>query len=229
MKKVLTVMAVVAGMALTGAVPAFAALQEEMKYLGFSDEIARYADEHVTKSHVGAPKAGEMPAVKIAPAPQSEADAVQQQLTELGRTRSMVPDTALKGGELKSSLNTYWNDVGVSPDKAQLQVLPEDFKADLRTSVDEALVSVGYTIKQLDLIDVPMKSANPMVRLVLRVVRPLKTANGYQEIQGNLAEIRNICQTVGTVNGTLYISELTTFIAEDPRNKYYYEKTILNP
>ncbi|MBI3039630.1 hypothetical protein HYY75_11410 [bacterium] len=63
----------------------------------------------------------------------------------------------------------------------------------------------------------------------MRVVRPLTTANGYQEIQSSLSEIKTLCLGVSTIDGVRYLNELTTFIAENPRNKYFYEKTILNP
>jgi len=82
---------------------------------------------------------------------------------------------------------------------------------------------------QLSLVDLPEGSLKNTLRAIVRVTRPLKTRNSYKEIQSSLAEIKKLCMEAGTIDGVVYLSEMTTFVAENPRNNYYYEKTILNP
>ena len=50
-----------------------------------------------------------------------------------------------------------------------------------------------------------------------------------EEKQTALGEVKTKCIDATTIDGILYLSEMTTFLAENPRNNYFYEKTILNP
>ncbi|HOT29951.1 MAG TPA: hypothetical protein PLU72_17375 [Candidatus Ozemobacteraceae bacterium] len=204
----------------------FAAVEDELKYLGYSSELTDMANDAYSKSHKEAPKAPETPLK--APSVMDEADAVKEQLAELGRSRSLTPETPVTSAESKTRLDAFWKKM--SPEAASPVVaMPEDLRAQLREALTQTLNTAGYEINQLDLIDAPSNLGNPQVRAVIRVVKPLQTKDSYREIQNNLAQIKDACLQAGTIDGILYLSELTTFIAVNPKNKYYYEKTVLNP
>ena len=84
----------------------------------------------------------------------------------------------------------------------------------------------GYKIVQLEVLPVAEYSTKNAVRAVVRVTKPMKTGS-YNEVQGRLNSIKEICMNAATIDGHCMLSEMTTFIAENPKNKYYYEKTIL--
>ena len=108
-------------------------------------------------------------------------------------------------------------------------MMTEAFKQDLQKRMTDALTGAGYTVKQLTLLDMPANLGVPQARAVIRVVRPIKTKNPYREIQNSLAEVKTSCLNAATIEGVLYPGEMTTFLAENPQNNYFYEKTILNP
>ncbi len=212
--------------------PVWSAGRDELKYLGYSDEIANFSEEQVRATHKGeteAPPTAAQPLPKVrSDRAYEEATAVQEQLTELGKTRALTAETPDRSQEVKERIGTYWQ--GMTTDEtAKAQVLSEEFKNELKRKLETALQEAGYAIRRLDLVDLPPNLGTPQVRAVIRVVRPLKTNNGYQEIQKNLGQVKDICNVVGSVNGINYLGELSTFVAENPRNQYYYEKTILNP
>ena len=64
------------------------------------------------------------------------------------------------------------------------------------------------------------------MRAVVRVVKPMKRGS-YSEVQTRLNDIKEICTKAATIDGHCMLSEMTTFVAENPKNNYYYEKTIL--
>jgi hypothetical protein len=105
--------------------------------------------------------------------------------------------------------------------------LSDELRSEILAGMREALVLNDFDIKQLELLDLPEGSHKDRFRAVVRVTRPLKTKNSYEEIQQNLAEIRQLCAQAATIEGVNYLSELTTFVAENPKNRYYYAKTIL--
>jgi hypothetical protein len=206
----------------------YGALEDEMKYLGYSNEITDYTKENLAKTHSIAP-GKENPLGEPAVSPEmKEANAVQEQLTELGRTRSLTPETPLSVEEARGKLETFWKDMApVTPPTAPL--MSDEQKAFLKDRLTRALMDNGYEVTQMDLIDMPANLGNPQVRAVIRAIRPLKSKDEYREIRNNLGQIKDLGIQAATIDGVLYLSELTTFFAENPRNKYYYAKTILNP
>ncbi len=204
------------------------AAADDMEYLGYSKELREFVTEQVKKTHAQ-PKSGAAP-LGMAPetGPIDEADAVQEQLTELGRSRSLTPESELAAEQSKARLDEFWTRMGIQPTRDAV-TLNDEQKAFLKNRIKTQLEGVGYQVKQVDLIDVPANLGIPQVRGVVRVVRPLTTKNGYREIQNNLAQVKDLCLKAASDDGTQYLCELTTFIAENPKNNYYYEKTILNP
>jgi hypothetical protein len=154
----------------------------------------------------------------------TEADHVQEQLTELGRTRALRTDLSDRSLEIRNQVNSYWNNM--EPDTDYF-ALTDELKSELLAGMREALALNNFKVIQLELLDLPEGSNKDKFRAVVRATRPLKTKNTYKEIQNNLNEIRRVCSQAATIDGICYLSELTTFVAENPKNRYYYEKTIL--
>ncbi|MBF0499560.1 MAG: hypothetical protein HQM09_05480 [Candidatus Riflebacteria bacterium] len=219
-------LALLVGLLVTGSTSAFAEVTAEMKYLGYSDELASYAVDRLGGTHKVQPTEPTPPAP--ASADIDESTAVTEQLAELGRSRNMTPATPDTSADVKTRLGNYWGDIA-SRSSVDSRMLAPEFKKYLKDCINKALVGAGYDIRQLDLIDAPPNLGTPRVRGVVRVTRPLKTKNAYNEIQNNLGEIKQLCITAGTVDGMCFLCELTSFVTEDPRNKYYYEKAVLNP
>ncbi len=194
------------------------ATEGDLKYLGFSQEVI---DEAVSIS-------GMTPIKQAEPVPEAdEATQVKEQLYELGRTRSLSANLQDRSENIRDEVLSYWEHM--SPDAAQAEPLSDELKASLTANIRTALEGNGYRITQLDLLDLPEGSLHNKLRVVVRVSKELKTRNSYNEIQGNLAEVKQICTAAATIDGYNYLSELTTFVAENPKNNYYYEKTILKP
>lgn len=156
-----------------------------------------------------------------------EADSTQEQLTELGVTRSLTPDLDDRSGAIRDEILNYWDKM--TPEEKKLEPISPEIKTTIEAGIKTALEAAGFRIVQLNILDLPEGSLQNALRVVVRVTRPLKTRNSYQEIQKNLLEIRKICSEAATINDVNYLSEMTTFVAENPRNNYYYEKTILRP
>lgn len=194
------------------------ASEGDLRYLGYSQEMI---DEAVTIS-------GMTPIKERQPEPEAdEATLVKEQLNELGRTRSLSANFEDRSEVIRDELLTYWEQM--SPHANQAEPLSQELKTVLTNNIKIALENNGYQVTQLDLLDLPEGSLHNKLRVVVRVSRELKTRNSYREIQGNLAEVKQICSDAATIEGYNYLSELTTFVAENPRNNYYYEKTILKP
>jgi len=203
-----------------------AAVEDELRYLGYSGEIASMANESYKRTHKEPTPAPEAAAAN--PTILDEADAVKEQLAELGRTRSLTPQTPVASDESKNKLDAFWKQMA-TPKAETAAPMSDELRARLRDALTQALTGAGYDIKQLDLIDTTPNMDNPQVRAVARVVKPVTSKDSYREIQNNLAQIKDMCLQAGTIDNVQYLSELTTFIAVNPRNKYYYEKTVLNP
>jgi len=195
------------------------ATEGDLKYLGYSKEMI---DEAVAISGMTPVKSPE-----IAPDDRDEATQVQEQLYELGRTRSLSSNLEDRSENIRDEVLSYWEHM--SPNAGKAEPLSDELKQALAANLRTALENKGYSISQLDLLDLPEGSLHNKLRAVIRVSRDLKTRNSYQEIQGNLAEVKQICCEAATIEGYNYLSELTTFVAENPKNNYYYEKTILKP
>lgn len=194
------------------------ATEGDLKYLGFSQELI---DEAVSVS-------GMTPGKTTPPeADIDEATQVKEQLFELGRTRSLAANLEDRSEAIRDEVLTYWEHM--SPDTNKPEPLSDELKATLASAIRTALENSNYQITQLDLLDLPEGSLHNKLRAVVRVSKELKTRNSYKEIQGNLAEVKQLCSEAATLNGYNYLSEMTTFVAENPKNNYYYEKTILRP
>jgi hypothetical protein len=202
-----------------------AELKDDLRYLGYSKDLQEFTVEKLPSAGKRCPGCVSGKTENRVPTVMEEANAVVEQLNELGKTREMTPNMPGRTQETKLKIDEYWKNMQPQTGLSFEPLSPE-FKAELKQKVSDAISQAGFEIKQLDLIDVENA---PQVRAVLRVVRPLKTQNSYQEIQLNLAEVRNLAAQAATIDGVGYLSEMTTFVAENPRNKYYYEKTILTP
>ncbi|HAE40755.1 MAG TPA: hypothetical protein DCG57_19295 [Candidatus Riflebacteria bacterium] len=195
------------------------AAEGDLKYLGYSQEMI---DEAVNVSGMTSVKSPE-----IAPDTSDEATQVKEQLYELGRTRSLSANLEDRSESIRDEVLSYWEHM--TPGASKAEPLSDELKQALAASIRSALESKGYTISQLDLLDLPEGSLHNKLRAVIRVSRDLKTRDSYQEIQGNLIEVKRICSEAATIEGYNYLAEMTTFVAENPKNNYYYEKTILKP
>lgn len=197
---------------------AYASPEGDLKYMGYSKEMV---SEVLSAT-------GCEPAPETATATeQDEADSNLEQLTELGVTRSLTPTLEDRSGAIRDEVLTYWDKM--SPAASNVQPISAETRALIEANIRTALETAGYSIVQLSLVDLPEGSLKNTLRAIVRVTRPLKTRNSYKEIQSSLAEIKKLCMEAGTIDGVVYLSEMTTFVAENPRNNYYYEKTILNP
>jgi hypothetical protein len=154
----------------------------------------------------------------------SESDAVQEQLTELGYTRGFVSCQPSNTREVRSDVLQYWSRNGIK----NKEIIPLDpaLASAVEYNIKSALNNHGYSIIKFELL--PTVFPNIM-RGDIRVVKPIKAKYAYNEIQQNLAQVKDICVKAATINATCHLSEMTTFIVENPRNNYYYEKTILKP
>ena len=199
----------------------------DLNYLGYSEELSDFAIDGLAKTQVKNSNetldetAGENTRL-------SEVDAVQEQLTELGRTRSLQSQDSMQVDEIRDRLDGYWTRM-VPAGEQSVPPLASNEREELKSRLYRSLENAGYLVQQLELRDMPANLGIPQVRAIIRVVRKLKSENAYREIQNNLAEVKNISLEAGMVDGIQYLSELTTFIAENPRNRYHYEKTVLNP
>ncbi|MDD3001111.1 MAG: hypothetical protein PHF29_05090 [Candidatus Riflebacteria bacterium] len=154
----------------------------------------------------------------------SESDAVQEQLTELGYTRGLISCQPSNTREVRSDVLEYWSRNGIK----NKEIIPLDpaLAASVESNIKNALNNNGYSIIKFELL--PTVFPNIM-RGDIRVVRAIKSKYAYNEIQENLAQVKDICLKAATIGTTCHLSEMTTFIVENPRNNYYYEKTILHP
>lgn len=190
----------------------------DLKYMGYSQEMV---DEVMTATGCEPVKQTEDQADP------EEATSNLEQLTELGATRSITPSMEDRSGSIRDEILNYWD--GMTPTGKNIQPVSAEIRAQIETGIKTALEGAGYTVVQLSLLDLPEGSLKNTLRAVVRVTRPVKTRNAYKEIQASLAEIKKLCNEAATIDGINYLSEMTTFVAENPRNNYYYEKTILNP
>lgn len=217
MKKNLLKMAFIA--ALSAIASNAGATEGDLKFLGYSNELINEVAQ-ATGISLGERK-------KIDRRNLDEADAALEQLTELGRTRAISPSFEGRSEEIREEILSYWD--RMSPGSGQFLPLSDELKVQLTSSLRQALEQNHYQIIQLDLVDLPEGSKHDTLRAVVRVTRPVVSRNPYKEIQGYLADVKKICTEAATIDGICYLSEMTTFVAENPKNNYYYEKTILTP
>lgn len=191
----------------------------DLKHLGYSQELIQ---EVMTSTGCKSIKSDADEATIL-----DEANSTQEQLTELGVTRSLTPNLEDNSGAIRDEVLSYWDKM--TPQKPDLTPVSAELRATIEANLRKALEDKDYSIVQLNLLDLPEGSLQNSLRAVIRVTKSIKSRDSYKEIQVNLAEIKKMCVEAATVDGISYLSELTTFVAENPRNNYYYEKTILQP
>jgi hypothetical protein len=196
----------------------------DLEYLGYSSDITSEIRKHLKDSHSDELCSLNKSQAKCDCYPKTEADYTQEQLYELGKTRGLHASIPSNSGQIKNEVDNFW--AKMSPDYKGHKV-PTLIKQQIFVEMKQALESANYKVIQLEILDLPEGNESNKVRAVIRVTRNLKTRNSYKEIQANLKEIKAICNVAANINGHQYLSELTTFVAENPNNKYYYEKTIL--
>jgi hypothetical protein len=204
----------------------FADTCSDLEYLGYSNDITSEIRKCLKDS-----QGDELCSIKRKSNteydcnPKTEADYTQEQLYELGKTRGFHPNIPSNSGQIKNEVDNFW--AKMSPDYKGNKV-SSIIKQQIFVEMKQALESANYKVIRLEILDLPEGNESNKVRAVVRVTRSIKTKNSYKEIQANLKEIKALCNVAANINGHQYLSELTTFVAENPNNKYYYEKTILN-
>lgn len=205
------------------AVTGWASPEGDLQFLGFSNEMINEVNSVLdieNNEFVQTPKNE----TKKPKDNKTEADYLQEQLVELANSRAITASRKPKSEEIRNKTMDFW--MKMQPANPNDPVT-DDLRSQILAGLRESLTLAGYSIIQLDLLDLPPEMRENKFRAVVRVTKPLKTKNSYKEIQNNLREIKEICSIAATINGKNYLSELTTFVAENPKNKYYYEKTIL--
>ena len=188
--------------------------------IGYSDELIDVVDEEIGLTYIDEDDDDDEEEL-------SEVDSTVEQLKELGVSRSITENRRIQSQALREKNEAFWNRVrGKSEQETKGVIVSEETKALIKSNISDALTSKGYKIVQLDIIPLAEYSTKNAVRAVVRVVKPMKRGS-YNEVQTRLNEIKDICMTAATINGHCMLSEMTTFVAENPKNNYYYEKTIL--
>ena len=157
----------------------------------------------------------------------SEVDSTVEQLKELGVSRSLSENMQDRSEIVREKNAEFWRKLrNRAVEQPKNVVVSEETKALIKSNIAKALTENGYKIVQLDILPVAEYSTKNAVRAVVRVVKPMKTGS-YKEVQNRLNSIKDICMNAAVIDNQCMLSEMTTFIAENPKNKYYYEKTIL--
>ena len=194
----------------------YAGARNDLKHLGYSNSlISEFDKDFITDTSEEA----------IPQAPKDEADSLQQQLVELAATRDISAEQKSRSGIIRSKIENYWSMVKPSIHNTPV---PMSIKQQIAYRIRNDLTNAGYTIVYLKILDLPENNPEYKVKAIIRAFKPMVTKNKYKEIQKNLAEINSICKNASTIQNHMFLSEMTTFIAENPENKYYYAKTILN-
>lgn len=197
--------------------------EANLKYMGYSDEVVKAINEDI-----GLINYAELNRARTKDEEYlSEVDSTVEQLKELAVSRSISHLEADRSAAVKRKNEEFWKDIHAKLAKEETGVVVSDeTKALIKNNIQRALTREGYKIIQLDIIPLSETSKKNAVRAVVRVVKPFKTG-GYKEVQSRLGNIKDICCKAATINGDCMLSEMTTFVAENPKNNYYYEKTIL--
>ena len=194
--------------------------EENLSFLGYGDEMIDLVDEEIGLTDYDDDEDDEEDEF-------DEVDSTVEQLKELGVSRSINENFKIRSRELRKKNMEFWTKVSSRIDQEETGVVvSEETKATIKSNIEKALTDNGYKIVQLDIIPLSENSTKNAVRAVVRVVKPMKTGS-YNEVQSRLNSIKEMCTKAATIDGQCMLSEMTTFIAENPRNNYYYEKTIL--
>ncbi len=194
--------------------------EANLEYLGYSDELIDAVDEEIGLTFFGNERQyeGEI----------NDVDSTVEQLKELGVSRSITENMKDRAEEVREKNAEFWSMIAERNKEQQPKnvVVSDETKALIKQNIAKALTDNGYKIIQLEIIPLAEYSTKNAVRAVVRVTKPMKTGS-YNEVQARLSSIKDICLEAATIDGNCMLSEMTTFIAENPKNKYYYEKTIL--
>ena len=151
-----------------------------------------------------------------------------EQLKELGVSRSITVNDKDRSTEIKQKNADFWARFNARDDEAKPVVISEETKALLKANITKALTEKGYKVKKLELYPLEDNVSKYALRGVIRAYKPLKKKNNsYNEIQSILVEMKKICMEAAVIDGKCMLSELTTFDAEDSKNKLHYTKTLL--
>ena len=202
-------------------VPSFAEYPEgNLEYIGYGDEMIDLIDEEIGLISVDEDEEDDEEEI-------GEVDSTVEQLKELGVSRSLSENNKDRSEAVRKKNAEFWERIkNRKIEEEQNVVVSEETKAQIKANMAKALTDNGYKIVQLDIFPVAEYSRKNAVRAVVRVVKPMKTGS-YNEVQNRLSSIKDICMKAATIDNHCMLAEMTTFIAENPKNKYYYEKTIL--
>lgn len=195
--------------------------EADLVNIGYSDALMELVDEEIGLTYIDEDEEDD-DEEDI-----SEVDSTVEQLKELGVSRSITENRKVQSQALREKNEAFWNKINTLREKeTQGVVVSEETKALIKSNIEKALTDNGYKIVQLDIIPLAEYSTKNAVRAVVRVVKPMKRGS-YSEVQTRLNDIKEICTKAATIDGHCMLSEMTTFVAENPKNNYYYEKTIL--
>ena len=194
--------------------------EANLDYMGYGEEMVDLVDEEIG---LFVPEDDEEEDNKNI----SEVESTVEQLKELGVSRSLSENMKDRSEIVREKNAEFWSRIrNREVEQPKNVVVSEETKALIKSNIAKALTDNGYKIVQLDILPVAEYSTKNAVRAVVRVTKPMKSGS-YNEVQGRLSSIKDICMNVATIDNHCMLSEMTTFIAENPKNKYYYEKTIL--
>ena len=194
--------------------------QADLNYIGYGDEMIDLIDEEIGLFSYKDEKEVEEDEI-------GEVDTTGEQLKELGVSRSLTENMKDRSESVREKNAEFWRRIGKREvEEPKNVVVSEETKALIKSNIAKALSDNGYKIVQLEVLPVAEYSTKNAVRAVVRVTKPMKTGS-YNEVQARLNSIKDICMNAATIDEHCMLSEMTTFIAENPKNKYYYEKTIL--
>ena len=195
--------------------------EANLDYMGYGEEMIDLVDEEIGLTSF------EDEDDKDETAKISEVDSTVEQLKELGVSRSLSENMKDRSESVREKNAEFWRRIGNrTTEQPQNVVVDEETKALIKSNIAKALTDNGYKIVQLEILPVADFSTKYAVRALVRVTKPMKTGS-YNEVQSRLSSIKEICMKAATIDDNCMLSEMTTFIAENPKNKYYYEKTIL--
>ena len=196
--------------------------EANLDYLGYGEEMIDLVEEEIGLFSVDDEDDDDEDEENI-----GEIDYTVEQLKELGVSRSLSENMKDRSESVREKNAEFWRRIGNrETEQPQNVVVSEETKALIKSNIAKALTDNGYKIVQLEVLPVAEYSTKNAVRAVVRVTKPMKTGS-YNEVQSRLNSIKDICMNAATIDGQCMLSEMTTFIAENPKNKYYYEKTIL--
>ncbi len=193
-------------------------LESKAASLGFSNEIINELNNTNINKTSTINEAARINEEKF----MTEADSLQEQLTQLGYTRNITSIQALNAENIRKNINKYWSRQGLQA--KEIQPVEPELMSRVAANIERALTSKNYKIIKLELKPTTVKN---LMRGDIRVARKVKFGTAYKQIQNNLTEVKKTCLESATIEGICYLSEMTTFIVENPRDQHYYERTIL--